>query len=144
MTTVLHDVDVLNNGRVKLNKQLFASVSGKRIIAVPQGFTSDLASIPRIFWRILPPWDGKTVRASVVHDYLYSGGYLLDEQTQRWRKVSRKEADEIMRDIMMQDKAPEWKVSLIYHGLRFANSIGWVALRLYLKHRKAVKLTRGN
>ena len=39
------------------------------IITVPAGFITDFASIPRILWRIFPPW-GKYGKAAVVHDYL--------------------------------------------------------------------------
>lgn len=38
-------------------------------ITVPVGFKSDLASIPRPFWALFPPF-GNYIRASIVHDYL--------------------------------------------------------------------------
>lgn len=37
---------------------------------VPANFETDLASIPRVFWSIYPPF-GKYIRAAIVHDYLY-------------------------------------------------------------------------
>jgi len=43
--------------------------SGKEI-RVPKGFITDLASVPRIFWIIFPP-NGKSGKASVIHDYMY-------------------------------------------------------------------------
>lgn len=39
-------------------------------ICVPVGFKTDLASIPRPLWFIVPP-DGSYTPAAVVHDYLY-------------------------------------------------------------------------
>ena len=42
-------------------------------IEVPLGFVTDFASIPRIFWNLLPPW-GKYGKAAVLHDYLYTMG----------------------------------------------------------------------
>ena len=47
------------------------------IIIVPRGFISDFASIPRILWPIYAPHDTATLRASVLHDYLYicNAGY---------------------------------------------------------------------
>ena len=39
-------------------------------ITVPAGFKTDLASIPRLFWRILPRDGGKYRAAAVVHDYM--------------------------------------------------------------------------
>ena len=42
-------------------------------ITVPAGFTTDFASIPRFFWRILPP-AGEYGKAAVIHDFLYQYG----------------------------------------------------------------------
>jgi hypothetical protein len=39
-------------------------------ITVPAGFVTDFASVPRIFWNLLPP-TGRYGKAAVIHDYLY-------------------------------------------------------------------------
>jgi len=52
----------------------------KRLIAVPVGFETDLASVPRALWRLFPPC-GPYLEAAVVHDYLYSlGGTESDRE----------------------------------------------------------------
>lgn len=40
-----------------------------RIIEAPAGFLTDGASVPRLFWPLLPAW-GRYSRAAVVHDFL--------------------------------------------------------------------------
>jgi hypothetical protein len=40
------------------------------VIRVPAGFVTDLASVPRVLWSILPP-HGRYAKAAIVHDYLY-------------------------------------------------------------------------
>lgn len=40
---------------------------------VPEGFVTDFASVPRFFWRLLPP-TGKYGKAAVIHDFLYRTG----------------------------------------------------------------------
>ena len=58
----LSDIEVLleiganvdNNGRVTCNA----------------GMKTDLASVPRIAWAVIAPWD--VARAAVIHDHLYS------------------------------------------------------------------------
>jgi len=40
------------------------------VITVPAGFVADLATIPRIFWPILPP-HGEYAKSAIIHDYLY-------------------------------------------------------------------------
>lgn len=41
------------------------------VVEVHKLFETDGASVPRIFWSILPTW-GRYSRAAVVHDYLYN------------------------------------------------------------------------
>lgn len=75
---------------------------------VPAGFVSDGMSVPRFFWRLLsPPVDGRTLRASVVHDYLYSTGI-----------VSRAEADRLYRAMLIGDGYPAWKARAVWIGVR--------------------------
>ena len=42
----------------------------KKTIVIPAGFWTDFASVPRMFWSILPPF-GEYTRAAVLHDFLY-------------------------------------------------------------------------
>lgn len=39
---------------------------------LPKGYTTDGASIPRIFWSIYPPYKPQWLTACVIHDYLCS------------------------------------------------------------------------
>lgn len=51
-------------------------------ICVPVGFKTDLASIPRLFWLIIPP-DGSYTPAAAVHDRLYRKP-ITDRATADW------------------------------------------------------------
>lgn len=46
-------------------------------VIVPSGFKTDLASVPRIFWGLIPP-DGLYRGAVVLHDKAYNGRGVLD------------------------------------------------------------------
>jgi len=63
----------LNNGREWRLMQTFhyhvGDYPSNDVVAVPVGFRTDFASVPRAFWLLLPPW-GKYGKAAVVHDYL--------------------------------------------------------------------------
>lgn len=48
-----------------------------RIITVPAGFVTDFASVPRIFWPILPLSDAVYDKAAVLHDYTVRNRRLL-------------------------------------------------------------------
>jgi hypothetical protein len=44
---------------------------GSVIIRVPEGFVTDGASVPRLFWSLLGPF-GSYFSAAIIHDFLYS------------------------------------------------------------------------
>lgn len=48
----------------------YESDIAKRVIEIPAGFETDLASIPRSFMGLIPV-NGKHRNAAIVHDYLY-------------------------------------------------------------------------
>lgn len=60
------------------------------VISVPAGYRTDFASIPRFFWRILPPI-GKYGKAAVVHDW------LCDESPKR---MSSDQAADVFNEAM--------------------------------------------
>lgn len=62
-------------------------------IVIPAGFTTDLASVPRIFQSIIPKL-GHHIRPAIVHDYCYEG----------FTDLTRKEADEMFLEGMQQTK----------------------------------------
>ena len=62
-------------------------------IVVPAGFTTDLASVPRVFQSIIPKL-GHHIRPAIVHDYAYEG----------FTNLTRKEADEMFLDGMQATK----------------------------------------
>ena len=57
-------------------------------IEVKIGFQTDFASVPRLFWAILPKW-GRYGNAAIIHDWLY---WIQDRP--------RREADEIFLEAM--------------------------------------------
>jgi hypothetical protein len=59
---------------------LYRSQKFDRLVRVPVGFKTDLASVPQALWHIFPPC-GPYLEAAVVHDYLYSlGGDSKDRE----------------------------------------------------------------
>lgn len=58
------------------------------LIIVPPGFTTDFASVPRLFWSIIPPV-GKIAIPAIVHDYIYTV-----------QPAGRKWADAVMFELM--------------------------------------------
>lgn len=112
-----HTISFLNEPCLKPFKKFdfelgteFIVKVNERIYVVPKDFITDLASVPRPMWALYPPNDTRTIRAAIIHDYLYSGLVL----------VERKEADSILYD------------ALISQGVtRYTAYKYWIAVRLF-------------
>ena len=50
--------------------EIGANVDNNGRIICNRGMKTDLASVPRIAWAVIAPWD--VARAAVIHDHLYS------------------------------------------------------------------------
>ena len=84
-----------------------------RSVDVPRGFVTDFASIPRIFWTILPP-DDRYTYAAVLHDYLY------------WTQTtSRADADMVFKFAMEDHKVNAITIQAVYLGVRAGGQGAW-------------------
>ena len=82
-------------------------------VRVPAGFVTDFASIPRVFWSLLPP-DGAYTYPAIIHDYLY------------WEQPSsRREADLVFRYAMEDFNVAPVAISAIYNGVALGGSGAW-------------------
>lgn len=85
-------------------------------IEVPKGTETDLASIPRFLWCLLPPF-GRYSQAAVIHDYLYS--------TEGTGVLSRKDSDNIFYELMIRYGTYKWKAKLMYFAVRIFGRLYW-------------------
>lgn len=99
----------------KLSQPLsYSSASFSTI--VPEGFKTDLASIPRIV-RPLIPVHGKHTRAAVLHDYLYVSQKIQGE----W--IKRSHADRAFYNAMLELGVNRFKARIMWGAVR---SGGWI------------------
>ncbi|ECW0107059.1 DUF1353 domain-containing protein [Salmonella enterica] len=94
------------NWRVHEPFAFYLSDDNSDVIEVPAGFVTDLATVPRIFWILLPP-DGKYAKAAIIHDYLYDNALR-----------TKQEADRIFLDGMTVLGVPKWKRTVMYWAVR--------------------------
>jgi hypothetical protein len=81
-------------------------------ITVPAGFIWDSASVPRIFWNIIPPW-GSWASGALVHDYLY-----------KHHPFERYKADAVFFGLMIRDNVVRWRAVTMWAAVR---CFGWYA-----------------
>jgi len=85
----------------------------EELIEIPDGFETDLASVPRIFWAIVPP-TGLYEDAAVLHDWNLTGGR---------GQISSNDADGLFRRTMR-----EAEVQFILRWVMWAG-VRWGALK---------------
>jgi hypothetical protein len=112
------DVDSLKEIGVQVTKD------GK--ITCKKGFVTDLASVPRICWMLIAPWD--IARAAIIHDLLYKRirqyRAKLDTDNLQYDQISayktaKKEADKVFLAAMKDadPSVPKWKIYSAYYSV---------------------------
>lgn len=79
-------------------------------VNVPAGYLTDGASVPRIFWNVIPPW-GEYGQAAVVHDIVCE--YLSVTRDGAPKIVSRAECDAILDQALIALEVPWLKRNAI-------------------------------
>jgi Protein of unknown function (DUF1353) len=91
-------------------------------VIVPKGFITDFASVPRLFWSMLPPI-GRYGYAALFHDWVY------------WdQKLDRRQADRIFKETMEELSVSFYVVFVMYWAVRL---FGWAAWRGHKKAKQA-------
>jgi hypothetical protein len=101
-------LEMLDHYRWRVNApfSFYLSDDNSDMIEVPAGFVTDLASVPRILWILLPP-DGKYAKAAIIHDYLYDNALR-----------TKAEADRIFLDGITVLGVPKWKRIVMFGAVR--------------------------
>lgn len=95
-------------------------------ITVPKGFITDLASVPRVIWWLIPNDGRHIIEGSVVHDWLYANAGEIPG----W-KYSRTQANFVLREAMREQGASRWERFVVWAALQAFGFISWN------RHKKA-------
>ncbi|EPE0659238.1 DUF1353 domain-containing protein [Escherichia coli] len=101
-------LELLDNYRWRLMEpfEFWLTDNPQDVIRVPAGYVTDLASVPRILWSLLPP-AGRYAKAAIIHDWMYDNALR-----------SKKEADLIFLDGMRILGVSRWRRGLMYMAVR--------------------------
>ncbi|WP_052362356.1 DUF1353 domain-containing protein [Geminisphaera colitermitum] len=115
---------ILGQDRALLLAAPFAFISDTHgRIDLPTGFFTDLASIPRLFWRVFPP-AGKYTAAAIIHDFLYANQSTEENKSDNIL-LTRAEADAIFLEAM-EALGVNWLTrSTIYRAVRMGGGGAW-------------------
>ena len=104
-------------------KRVGVSAPGFEIF-VKKDFVTDLASVPRMCWAFIAPWD--VARAAIVHDLLYKSirqyrsKKLKNSENPKVISAAKKAADDVFH-MAMKDAEPSvagWKIAAAYYSVR--------------------------
>jgi len=111
-----HNVTFINDACIIPFKQndyhtcapIHINIDGE-IYVVPQGFTTDLASIPKPLWSFIAPQFTSYVAPSILHDYLYGCSNFFN------RKID----DEIFYSALISNDVSRYTAAKFYLAVRF-------------------------
>jgi len=83
------------------------------IIKVPVGFITDFASVPLLFWPLIPPV-GVHGKAAVIHDYCYATACY-----------SREKSDKIFLEAMEVLGVKKWRRLIMYWTVSMFGGWAW-------------------
>ncbi len=83
------------------------------VYRIHKGFETDMASVPRALWSIYSPHDTRTIKAAILHDYMYKFNTGL----------TRRECDVIFYYGLIQGGFPRCKAWKYYLAVR---GFGWM------------------
>lgn len=91
-------------------------------ITCKKGFKTDLASVPRLLWNLIAPWD--VARAAIIHDLLYKRirqyrAAAGNAENKTVISKAKKAADKVflygMKDA--SPSVPKWKIYSAYYAV---------------------------
>src|ERR1700744_1617053 len=86
-------------------------------VEISSGYLTDGASVPRLFWSLLPPW-GDYGQAAVVHDKLCETLTVVHAETGAIVAIDRAQADKAFKQAMEVLQVPQWKRNVMYIAVR--------------------------
>lgn len=91
-------------------------------IEVPERFTTDFASVPRVAWPVISPYDQPG--PPIIHDWLYYWHKWPDGKA-----MTRKQADRIFLEALEVDGAGWFKRRMMYRAVRLFGRRAWRSKR---------------
>ncbi len=85
-------------------------------ILIAEGYITDLASIPRLLWRVIAPFE-LSITAPLVHDFFY--------QYAGCGIYSRKDVDQIFLQLMKEEYVSWWRRTIAYRAVRIFGGSHW-------------------
>ena len=119
--TLSFAMDDLTQAEIGILHKVGANISGTGRVTCKKGMITDLASVPRVVWNVIAPWD--VARAAIIHDHLYAKlrlYYQKENMVQsKWENAKVLSDKIFLLGMKSADpKVPFWKIYPAYWAVR--------------------------
>lgn len=114
-------IEPLDNGHYRLLKPYMYSTNAGSAIIVPKGYITNGADIPRLFWRLYPPFSPEYMPAVIIHDYLCDVADAMIDKADRKRAFLF--ADDVFREILLKLGVSRVRATIFYKAVRLWHTI---------------------
>lgn len=124
-------VEEVEDGQWRVAREFSIHSRGWTLV-VPAGDSTDLASVPRIGWCFIAPYEDGLAGPS-AHDHLYRNGGRIRSSQYGYpvdgvvHTFTRGESDAFLNDIMKQDGVARWRRWATYLAVRCFGRSSWHA-----------------
>lgn len=113
----------------EVNKNWFYILSNGIKIVIPAGFTTDLASVPRLAWPIISPF-GVLLIPGLIHDFAYRYNYLwaVDENGMLFKYdvgIGKEFWDELFKTVGNEVNKIPYINEIAYLSLKWFGGKAW-------------------
>ena len=108
----------LSNGKYILSRGYKIKLDNGDLIQIYRGYQTNGADIPRLFWRLYPPYAPEYMPAVLIHDFLCDKAI----ETAKDKKELQEKflyADNAFREILEKLNISKIKVKIFYNAVRF-------------------------
>ena len=112
----------LSNGNYLVIKPYCVQLNNGDLIHIDKGYQTNGADIPRLFWRLYPPYSPEYMPAVVIHDFLCDKA--IDEYSNKADLQDKfLYADNAFRDILERLNISKSKVKVFYNAVRLWHKV---------------------
>lgn len=110
----LVDFKRLGHNRYEISNDVVIFIAPATPVVIYKGVVTDFASIPRLLRWIIDKDDKGITMAALTHDVLYATEWM-----------DRRTSDAIFLQIMKHRRAPWWRRTMAYMGVRLGGGFTW-------------------
>ena len=112
----------LSNGNYLVIKPYCVQLNNGDLIHIDRGYQTNGADIPRLFWRLYPPYSPEYMPAVVIHDFLCDKA--IDEHANKADLQDKfLYADNAFREILERLNISKSKVKVFYNAVRLWHKV---------------------